>query len=53
MKLDPVNELPHQTPEIRKISTSMIAMHPWLESHECYVIQHLGVLKQLRVLSPD
>ena len=43
MKLDPVNELPHQTPEIRKISTSMIAMHPWLESHECYVIQHLGV----------
>ena len=28
MKLDPVNELPHQTPEIRKISTSMIKMHP-------------------------
>ena len=43
MKLDPVNELPHQTPQITKISTSMMAMHPWLESHECYVIQHLGV----------
>ena len=28
MKLDPLNELRHQTPEIRKISTSMFGMHP-------------------------
>ena len=49
MKLDPVNnELPQETPEIRNISTSMISMHPWLESHECYAIKHLGPARRER-----